>query len=359
MKPASIEELQENIRSHGHILPAGAGSKTAIAPGEDGAIRVSAAGLSGIVEYEPNEYTFTALAGTPVAEVERMLAQNGQYLPFDPPLADAGATLGGTAAAGLNGPGRIRYGGIRDSLLGVRFVDSQGSLVRSGGKVVKNAAGFDLSKFMVGSLGGYGFLVELAFKVMPTPEAFVTLRASYPRLESGLETLIGLTRQPLEIYALELVKNDEPVELLVRVGGMAGSLEARTERLRGMLGDAESHILSGEAEIALWQDLREFRWAPDSCSLVKIPLTPKRVQLLEQELATSRALHVYSAGANLAWVAWPHELEPLEAILLKLDLSGLVVLGKPGRARLGVRTGESFARRIKHALDPLGKFVVI
>ena len=92
--------------------------------------------LRGITAYQPEEYTLTARAGTTVAEVEAMLGENGQYLPFDPPLADRGATLGGTVAAGLSGSGRYRYGGIRDFLIGIRFVDGQGQEIRGGGTVV-------------------------------------------------------------------------------------------------------------------------------------------------------------------------------------------------------------------------------
>ena len=106
----------------------------------------------------------------------------------------------------------------------MRFVDGQGNLVRAGGKVVKNAAGFDLPKFMAGSLGGYGYLVELSFKVMPSPAAWVTVQVSYPTLEAGLEALVGLTRQPLEIYALDMQSDDWGATLFVRLGGAAGSL---------------------------------------------------------------------------------------------------------------------------------------
>src|SRR5439155_368623 len=132
--------------------------------------------LSGIVEYEPSEFTFTALAGTPLKAIIAALAERGQYLPFDPPLADAGATLGGTIAAGLSGPGRVRFGGLRDFILGVRFVDGEGRILRMGGKVVKNAAGFDLPKFFVGSAGRFGVLAEITFKVFPRPAATRTLR---------------------------------------------------------------------------------------------------------------------------------------------------------------------------------------
>ncbi len=359
IEASDIVELQEIVRTRPCIQPYGAGSKTALRAVDGRCRRVSAAGLSGIVEYEPSEYMITALAGTPVAEVERILSENRQYLPFDPPLAGKGATLGGTVAAGLNGPGRYRYGGLRDSLLGVQIVDGRGSLVRSGSRVVKNAAGFDLPKFMVGSLGGYGTLVELTFKVMPLPEAYATLRVRYPDLKTGLDALVRLTRQPFELYALELSVHEERVELLVRVGGAADTLEAREGRVGKALGEVESELLAGEQESALWAGIRDFYWLPEGHNLVKIPLTPKRVLPLEAELADKRVSRVYSAGANLAWVAWPGEINALGTILIEQDLGGLVVLGEAGQGRIGARVGESFARRVKQALDPDGKFIDI
>ena len=107
MKPASIEELQEMIRSQACITPIGGGSKSGLVAQADGFTPVSSAGLSGMLEYQPQEYTFTALAGTRVGEVETLLAEHGQYLMFDPLLVQAGATLGGTVAAGLSGPGTL------------------------------------------------------------------------------------------------------------------------------------------------------------------------------------------------------------------------------------------------------------
>src|SRR5437660_7832676 len=147
-------------------------------------------GLSGIVEYEPSEFTFTALAGTRVTEIAEALRKRGQYLPFDPMWQEAGATLGGTVASGLSGPGRFRFGGLRDFILGVRFVDGTGRLLRMGGKVVKNAAGFDLPKFFVGSLGRFGVLAELTFKVFPRPPSRLTLRLAARDMASAAQMMI-------------------------------------------------------------------------------------------------------------------------------------------------------------------------
>ncbi len=105
------------MRTHARLRPVAGRTKPALSAGAHQLIDVSA--LTGVLEYQPAECTFTARAATPIAEIERMLAADGLYLPFEPPLADAGATLGGTVAAGLSGPGRFRYGGVRDFLLGV------------------------------------------------------------------------------------------------------------------------------------------------------------------------------------------------------------------------------------------------
>src|SRR5512143_1651914 len=169
MNPTSIEELQSMVRGSPHVLPRGGGTKPALSTAHNGATVIDLAPLAGMLEYEPGEFVFTALAGTRLADVRAQLAEHGQYLPFDPLLVDRGATLGGTIAAGANGPGRYRYGGVRDFLLGVRFVDGAGEIVHAGGKVVKNSAGFDIPKLMVGSLGQLGALIEVSFKVFPQP----------------------------------------------------------------------------------------------------------------------------------------------------------------------------------------------
>jgi glycolate oxidase FAD binding subunit len=348
-----IDELRAKIKEQPRVCIQGCGSKTALACAGGEAAQVSTSGLAGMLEYEPDEFTFTALAGTPVAEVERVLAQQNQFLPFGPVLSGAGATLGGTVASGLSGAGRYRYGGVRDFILGVQFIDGGGELVRSGGKVVKNAAGFDLPKFMVGSLGCFGLLTELSFKVLPRPEATATLVARYHSLVNGLEALGRLTRQPLELYALDL---DGEANLHVRVGGKAESIPARLERISLLLSGVEMETIQGEGEARFWSERNEFGWLAPEETLVKAPITPKRVPSLDGELRRNGAKSVYSAGANVAWIGWPGEVAEIDALLVQLGLSGLRVLGDPGRARLGVQAGESFEKRIKQALDPAGRF---
>lgn len=363
MRPGSVAEVQDFVRSQAHIRARGAGSKTALSPSLDTEGVIETDGLSNILDYQPEEFTFTAQAGAPLALVEAALAEHGQFMPFDPPLVGRGATLGGTVASGLSGPGRYRFGGVRDFLLGVQFVDGSGNLVRGGGKVVKNAAGFDLPKLMVGSLGQFGVLVELAFKVFPRPPAFATLRWEFPTLNLAMQALIRLTALPIEIYALELEPGAQSTALLARLGGAPASFPERLARLGSEVGEPPTSSLQGDEndvneESAVWQRLREFDWAPPGHLLVKAPLTPQRVLELDARLATGGALRRYSAGANLAWIAWPGSLEVLEQVLAELGLSGLVVVGDAPTPWIGVSSGDGFLHRVRQALDPQGKFTV-
>ncbi len=149
--PTTIDEVSPCVLDHPHVLPRGANTKPALSRTNADVTPLDLTAVRGVSAYDPGEFTITALAGTTLQEIAETLNEHGQWLPFDPPLADAGATIGGTVAAGLSGPGRLRFGGVRDFLVGVRFIDGEGKLVRGGGTVVKNAAGFDLPKLMIGS----------------------------------------------------------------------------------------------------------------------------------------------------------------------------------------------------------------
>jgi glycolate oxidase FAD binding subunit len=316
--------------------------------------------LGGVSVYDPGEFTFTALAGTPVSEVQSMLAAKGQYLPFDPPLAAAGATLGGTVAAGLSGPGRYRYGGVRDFLIGIRFVDGKGDLVRGGGNVVKNAAGFDFPKLMVGALGRLGLLTELTFKVFPAPAATASLRADFTDLNAAMDALVHLTRSKFDLDALDLVPGDQGALLWVRLGGLPAALPDRLERLAGLLHEhnlLRQIDLFGEAEHApYWAAMSSMDWRPAGSALIKVPVTPKRIRQLDPELAAGKTIRRYSAGGNTAWIAWPAPLAELDALLRRHHLAGLCLDGPPGRPWLGHMTGRALLQRIAATLDPQNKF---
>ncbi len=354
IRPASVEEVQAAVRAQTRLLPRGGGTKPALSTPAGDVVSIDVSGISGIVEYEPGEFTFTARAGTRVIDVMGLLDQHGQYLPFDPLLAERGATLGGTVGSGASGPGRYRYGGVRDFLLGVRFVNSEGEIVRGGGKVVKNAAGFDIPKLMVGSLGQLGLLVELSFKVFPRPEAYASLRLEYTALDDALQALHRLYGSQLDIDALDLEAAQSGATLWVRLGGLASAMPARLDRLRALLGGGE--VVKGPDEASLWRSVRELEWVAAGWSLIKVPLTPRRIPQLEQSLAGGLAIRRYSGGGQVAWIASPEPPQSFDALLSSQGLSGLVLLGPPGQPRLGVRVGDTFARRVKQALDPARRF---
>lgn len=358
MRPTTTAELQEIVRTGQQILPRGGGSKPALSnPGAEATV-VEMMGLVGLLEYEPGEYTFTAYAGTAVQDIQRELAKNGQYLPFDPLLAAKGATLGGTIAANTSGSGRYRYGGVRDFILGVRFVDGYGRLIRGGGKVVKNAAGFDLPKFMVGSLGGFGILAEVSFKVFPAPPAYTTLRLALANVAAAMEAIFSLATRPLEMDALDILTTNSGVDLLIRLGGLPEALPARAERLRQLLAAHSTAVemSTDEAdEAALWQAVSDLAWAGDAPVLIKVPVAPSRVVELDTAVTPHTTHRRYTAGGNVAWLA-AADAAPLDAALQELGLMGLALWGMGVRPYLGQQPPPTLLRRAAQAIDPQGKF---
>lgn len=353
--PSNVDEAAEAVRAYaqGCVLPRGGGTKPALSLAPRGVTSLDLRGLTGMVEYDPAEYTFTALAGTPLATVQAELAKNGQYLPFDPPLARQGATLGGTVAAGLSGPGRLRYGGVRDFIVGVQWVDGTGTLIRGGGRVVKNAAGFDFPKLFTGSLGRLGVMTEFTFKVFPAPVARVTCAIECRDLADAVERLCFLCGQPWEVEALELSAAAAAPRLLVRFMGDEPALTARVQAILTAM-QRTGRILSPEEAAAAWQRLDDLEIADPGAPLVRVPLTPLRIPAMEKALAGTAAVRHYSMAGNLALISG---LEPaaLDDILKKESLQGLTLRGG-GPLRPGVNHAALMESKVKTAMDPEGRF---
>lgn len=358
LRPAEVAGVQEVLRQGRRVLPVGRGAKPALSSLAPEGFLLDLSALQGILAYDPGEFMFTALAGTTLAEARQVLAEQGQYLPFDPPFVMRGATLGGTVAAGLSGSGRYHYGGIRDFLVEVSYVDGDGNLVRAGGKVVKNSAGFDLPKLMVGSLGSLGALVELTFKVFPQPEDNLTLRYDCAGVAEAVELMYRVQSTRLDLDALDLQPGESGCQVWIRLAGLRSALPARGERLQAAVGEAEA--LAGTAAREAWIAIQEFSWVPPGWSLVKVPLTPGRVASLEAGLAGMLVPRRYSAGAQLGWFALEEpNLAFFDQVLSQNHLAGLVILGKPGKVRLGDWGDRSFYQRVKQAVDPTGRFVEV
>ena len=191
--------------------------------------------LAGITSYEPSELVITARAGTPLAELEAALADKGQCLPFEPPHFGAGGTVGGMVAAGLSGPGRASAGAVRDFMLGVTLVNGRAEELHFGGTVMKNVAGYDVSRLMAGSLGTLGLLTQVSLKVLPVPPAEATLRFDVDQVEA-LRRLHAWGGQPLPLNASAWME-EAPGQgvLMVRLRGAVAAVEAACDRMGGAL----------------------------------------------------------------------------------------------------------------------------
>ena len=199
---------------------------------------------SGIVHYQPTELVVTARCGTPLSEVESALTEHQQYLPFDPPHFGH-ATVGGMVAAGLSGPTRAALGSLRDHVLGVRIMDGEGRVLRFGGEVMKNVAGFDVSRLMTGSLGTLGLILEVSLKVMPIPLSEASLRFE----SSQDQALANMNRWAGEPWPL-VASAWENGLMTVRMAGAQAAVEAACLKLGG-------DRLEPLAALHFWQSLRE------------------------------------------------------------------------------------------------------
>jgi glycolate oxidase FAD binding subunit len=188
--------------------------------------------LSGITSYEPSELVVTVRAGTPLAELEAVLAERGQCLPFEPPHFEGSATVGGMVASGLSGPARASVGAVRDYVLGLTLLNGRAELLTFGGQVMKNVAGYDVSRLMCGTLGTLGLITEVSLKVLPLAPAEATLKFQM----SQAQALAQLNRwggQPLPLNASCWVDDGQTQTLYLRLRGALAAVEAACTSLGG------------------------------------------------------------------------------------------------------------------------------
>jgi len=247
----------------------------------------------GIIDYEPTELVITARCGTPLAEIDAALAAHHQVLAFEPPRFDGAATVGGMVAAGLSGPGRQFSGALRDFVLGADLMDAHGQVLHFGGQVMKNVAGYDVSRLLAGSLGTLGLILQVSLKVLP--QAF---SSSTRVFEATQEQALGLLNewggQPLPLSASAWING----ALTVRLSGAQAAVDAAVKKLGG------SELTNGDD---FWGDLREQRHAffadPDqalwrvSLPSVAAPLALAGSQLIEW--GGAQRWYRGSAGADL------------------------------------------------------------
>ena len=362
LRPRTIDEVRQIISGHETVLPIGNGTKQGCcwSIGNDGDLVrptvFSMSELSGIVEYQPSEFTFTALAGTSVAKIADVLKEKNQYLPFDPMLIDAGATIGGTIASNAAGSGRFRYGGVRDFLLAVRLFAGDGTSIFVGAKVVKNSAGFDIPKLMVGSLGRLGVLTELTFKVFPIPPNQTTIQVSCHSHEEAIERMSFAASSKWELDSIDYRSADSTIAFKVTGPEQSNQLIAN-EVLEYFNGDA-THVSSLEGD-RYWTSVRELKFAPPEAVIIRVPTTTSTFLELVREIEDDPNvdMHLSCAGSlTLLALKFPGAITRMDEVFRKLALSGLVFRGLATTTWLGERNARAIDDAIKQAMDPTNKF---
>lgn len=300
-------------------------------------------GYQGIVNYAPSELVVTVRAGTPLAELEVALVAENQMLAFEPPHFAEGGTVGGCVAAGLAGPRRAAVGGVRDFVLGATLIDGRGDVLRFGGEVMKNVAGYDVSRFLAGSLGTLGLIAEVSLKVLPRPVAEATLRFEMDEA-TALHQLNVWAGQPLPVSASMWRSG----VLHLRLSGAGAAVDAAVARLGG------ERLADGAAD-DLWRSLRDQRSDFFAGALplwrLSVPSDALAVALPGEQLVewggAQRWLRSDASGAEIRARA--------------AALGGHATLFRGGAGRSEVfhplpAPMQALQRKLKQAFDPAGIF---
>ncbi|MCC6983357.1 MAG: FAD-binding protein, partial [Bauldia sp.] len=286
--PRSEEEVAELVREAGAsatpLAVTGGGTRSGLGRAVQAPAELSARALSGVTLYSPEELVISAKAGTPVAEIEKLLATKRQRLDFEPmdhrPLygTKGEPTIGGVVAANVSGPRRVVSGAARDALIGLRAVTGSGEIIKNGGRVMKNVTGYDLLKLFAGSYGTLAVLTEVTFKVLPAPENEITMvreglgdGEAVAALTHALGTPFGVTGA-----AHRPGNGETPSRTYIRLEGLASSALARADKLAEALSWARPSIEDAAHSARIWADIRDVRLlhAPSGSPLWRISVKP-------------------------------------------------------------------------------------
>lgn len=363
-----LDRIRAAVADQTPLRIRGGGSKDFYGPALQGEVLETAA-LRGVRNYEPSELVVTVGAGTPLAELEALLAEQGQCLPFEPPhFAWSGAraaTVGGMVASGLAGPARASVGGVRDYVLGVQLINGKGELLTFGGQVMKNVAGYDVSRLMVGSMGTLGLITEVSLKVLPRSPAEATLCFELSQ-HQALEQLHTWGGQPLPLNASCWVRDDTPVGgardlLFVRLRGAVAAVQAACQR---MLADQRGYRMDNAQAEADWalcrnQQLPFFLQTPSSEKVLWRLSVGQTTPVLDLPWAQMVEWH---GGLRWLW-APPSAAQQLHAVARHHGgHATLFVAGQVGTAGTeGVLAPRNAAEqaieaRLKTSFDPHGIF---
>jgi glycolate oxidase FAD binding subunit len=253
--PGSPEELASQLADASAqrqtITLCGHSSKDRMAgPILDSDVSISTTALARVLQYEPRDLTISVEAGLPWSELNRVLAEHRQMVPLDPPFSGS-ATVGGVVASNTSGPRRRLYGSARDMLIGITFATLEGKLIRSGGMVVKNVAGLDMGKLMIGSFGTLAAIAVVNFRVHPLPAASRTFVQEFVRATEAITARDRVLKSTLQPAAIDILKSADGYDLAIQAGGSARLLDRYARELPA------ARSLAGDEQEAWWQKIRE------------------------------------------------------------------------------------------------------
>ena len=375
--PKTAEEVVEIVADAGAagrtLEVIGSGTKRGIGGGPAADAVLSTAGLSKVIDYAPQELVLTAQPGVTLATLEKLVAAEGQMLPFEPPhltkllgaqtrASKGRPTLGGTLAANLSGPRRIRAGAARDHFLGLQAVTGRGELIRAGGKVVKNVTGYDISKLMAGSWGTLAVLTEVTIKVLPTAKTEATLLLFGLSDARAGEAMVLAMNAPVEVsgaaHLPEATAARAPLKgqmavTALRLEGFAASVAARVETLAAALkGFGRAEVLDAEHSRQFWAQVREVEaFHRDRRSLWRISVPPA-VGWRIGEAVAGEAL--YDWGGGLVWLASEADAASVRAAVRALGGHATLYRGEGPAFEPLEGPLAALTARVKAAFDPKG-----
>lgn len=391
LKPTDTPQVEEAVRwalsNEKSFELVGSGSKRALGRPSQTDRTLDLSALTGVILYEPDELILSARAGTPLAEIEKLLADNNQQLDFEPmdygPLLgrEAGqGTIGGTLAVNLSGPRRIKAGAARDHFLGATVVTGRGETVKTGGRVVKNVTGYDLCKVLAGSWGTLAAMTEVTVKVLPKPETEATVVVEGLDDAQACAAMAAAMGSSCDVSAAAHLPDHvasyfdglpkPEASTVLRLEGVAPSVTHRTEMLITLMQPFGTAVALEEANSkALWRTVREVApFATETARarpLWRISTAPASAHRLV-DLITPAAQMFYDWGGGLVWVAMPfeNEADPGSIRRAVAEIGGHATLVRAPvslRASLDVFQPQepalaALSKRVKDSFDPKGVF---
>lgn len=380
-RPQDEAEVSEIVREAGRntasLRVQGGGTRTGVGRPTQDAVTLSMAGLSGITLYEPAEMVIGAKAGTPLAEIEAALAEKGQMLAFEPAdyrllyASQGSPSIGAIAAGNISGPRRLWAGAARDSLIGVRFVNGAGEIIKSGGRVMKNVTGLDLVKLQAGAWGTLGVLTEVIFKVVPKPETVATLVLSGLDDAAAIAAMAEAVTSPFEITGAASLPDGvggEGARTYLRIEGFAESVDYRAAELGRLLArHGKLTRLDGPVGASIWSAIRDVAplTEPREAAIWRLSVKPSEAARAVAAIrATREARAFYDWGGGLIWLSTGLAEDagaPAIRAAARAAKGYATLMRAPDALRAAIPVFEpeaapvaALTRRIKASVDPAG-----